>query len=103
MGEFFWGGESGSNHTVGCVWVLPFGARTDRQTGQGGDCTSCHYCVVLNEGPCLQTHKHTDPALFSGRGARVQVAHYALLKPCGQWRPCDLRIFELKDKTPGNV
>lgn len=96
MGEV--SGESGSNHTVGWSGFCHLERGQTDRTGQGGDCTSCHYCVALNEGPCLQTHKHTDPALFSGRGSRVQVVHDALLKLCDQWQACDLHIFELKDR-----
>lgn len=52
------------------VCILPFGA----QTGQGGDCTSCHYCIVLNEGPVTDPQTHWPSSVFYPRH-RVQVLH----------------------------
>lgn len=42
------------------VCILPFGALT----GQGGDCTSCHYCILLNDGPVTDPQTHWPSSVF---------------------------------------
>ena len=42
------------------VCILPFG----HQTGQRGDCTSWHYCILLNEGPVTDPQTHWPSSVF---------------------------------------
>lgn len=56
------------------VCILPFG----HQTGQWGDCTSWHYCILVNEGPVLDPQTHWPSSVFY-RSLWVQLSSVELL------------------------